>query len=209
MGVTASAPCRSRHVCPGGQTGGAECRSPRPFKPGDRPAWRAWLERNHRTASETWLLLDDRPEEPTVSYLDAVEEAICFGWIDGIQKRFSTNERAQRFTPRKPPEQLDGVEQRACSPADSARADDRGRAGDAPRSERPAYGRRGYRGALQAEPDAWPHFLAFPISTAGCAPDMSRRRVGIGEFERRLCNFVRKTASNQMFGNWNDGGRLG
>ncbi len=34
-------------------------------------------------------------------YLDAVEEAICFGWVDGIQKRFSTDELAQRFTPRK------------------------------------------------------------------------------------------------------------
>ena len=41
------------------------------FKPGDRPAWRAWLERYHRTANEIWLLLDDRPEEPTVLYLDA------------------------------------------------------------------------------------------------------------------------------------------
>ena len=63
------------------------------FKPGDRHPWRAWLERYHRTANEIWLLLDDRPEEPTVLYLDAVEEAICFGWIDGIQKRFSTYER--------------------------------------------------------------------------------------------------------------------
>ena len=37
------------------------------FKPGDRPVWRAWLERYHRTANEIWLLLDDRPEEPIVS----------------------------------------------------------------------------------------------------------------------------------------------
>jgi len=64
--------------------------------------------------------------------------------------------------------------------------------------------------ALKAEPDAWPHFLAFPdlyrrVRT-GYIEESRRDR---GEFERRLRNFVRKTASNQMFGNWNDGGRLG
>jgi uncharacterized protein YdeI (YjbR/CyaY-like superfamily) len=54
------------------------------FKPKDRTEWRIWLEEHHATADEIWLLLDDRSEETTVSYLDAVEEAICFGWIDGI-----------------------------------------------------------------------------------------------------------------------------
>jgi uncharacterized protein YdeI (YjbR/CyaY-like superfamily) len=71
------------------------------IKPGNRTEWRAWLETHHQTLTEIWLLSDDRSEEPTVTYLDAVEEAICFGWIDGIQKRFSANELAQRFTPRK------------------------------------------------------------------------------------------------------------
>lgn len=63
--------------------------------------------------------------------------------------------------------------------------------------------------ALQAEPIAWDNFLAFP--------ELYRRvRVGYieearkhpGEFERRLGNFVKKTAANRMFGNWNDEGRL-
>ena len=69
------------------------------YKPLDRAAWRAWLERQHATVNEIWLLLDDRPEEPTVAYLDAVEEALCFGWIDSIQKRFSENERAATVLP--------------------------------------------------------------------------------------------------------------
>jgi uncharacterized protein YdeI (YjbR/CyaY-like superfamily) len=78
-------------------------------KPRDRQEWRSWLQQNHQILTEIWLLsdvraaspLENRPEEPTVTYLDAVEEAICFGWIDGIQKRYSTHELAQRFTPRK------------------------------------------------------------------------------------------------------------
>ena len=68
------------------------------YKPSSRAAWRGWLEQNQGTAKEIWVLLDDRPEEPTILYLDAVEEAICFGWIDSIQKRFSPYERAQRFS---------------------------------------------------------------------------------------------------------------
>lgn len=70
-------------------------------KPKDRVCPGVWLEEHHAAAAEIWLLFDDRPEETTVSYLDAVEEAILLGWIDSIQKRFSPNERAQRFTPRK------------------------------------------------------------------------------------------------------------
>ena len=180
------------------------------FKPGDRPAWRAWLERNHRTASEIWLLLDDRPEEPTVSYLDAVEEAICFGWIDGIQKRFSTYERAQRFTPRKPRSNWTELnKERARRLIRLGLMTEAGRA-TLPDLTAPHTVAADIVAALQAEPDAWPHFLAFPdlyrrVRT-GYIEEARRDR---GEFERRLRNFVRKTASNQMFGNWNDGGRLG
>ncbi len=72
------------------------------FRANNREAWRSWLEVNHDIAGEIWLLFDDRPENPSVSYLDSVEEAICFGWIDGIQKRYSPAEKAQRFTPRRP-----------------------------------------------------------------------------------------------------------
>lgn len=71
------------------------------FKAADRDAWRAWLAAHHAGSAEIWLLSDDRAEVPTVSYLDAVEEALCFGWIDGIAKRYSPSERAQRFTPRR------------------------------------------------------------------------------------------------------------
>jgi uncharacterized protein YdeI (YjbR/CyaY-like superfamily) len=71
------------------------------IKPKDRRGWRVWLEEHHHTLTEIWLLSDNRPEQSTLTYLDAVEEAICFGWIDGIQKRYSTHELAQRFTPRK------------------------------------------------------------------------------------------------------------
>jgi uncharacterized protein YdeI (YjbR/CyaY-like superfamily) len=67
-----------------------------------RAAWREWLAAHHADKREVWLVADDRPEVPTVDYLDAVEEALCFGWIDSTAKRISPTERVQRFSPRRP-----------------------------------------------------------------------------------------------------------
>jgi uncharacterized protein YdeI (YjbR/CyaY-like superfamily) len=179
------------------------------FKAADRAAWRLWLEQNHGTASEIWLLYDDRPEVPTLTYLDSVEEAICFGWIDSIQKRFSSYERAQRFSPRKPRGKW--TELNKARARRLLRLGLMTEAGQAtlPDLDAPFTIAEDIATALKAEPDAWENFLAFPELY---------RRVRIGyiedarknkdEFDRRLSNFTSKTARNQMFGNWNDGGRL-
>lgn len=68
----------------------------------DRERWRFWLEKNHQRASEIWLIFYKKhSKKPTVPYVDAVEEALCFGWIDGIAKSMDEEKYAQRFTPRK------------------------------------------------------------------------------------------------------------
>ena len=69
-------------------------------EPTSRAQWRKWLARNHASEKEIWLLSD--ADEPAVSYLDAVEEALCFGWIDSVGKRLSETLRGQRFSPRRP-----------------------------------------------------------------------------------------------------------
>ena len=67
----------------------------------DRAAWRAWLAANHARNKEIWLIFCKRHTgKPTVSYGEAVEEAICFGWIDGILQRVDDETYAQKFTPR-------------------------------------------------------------------------------------------------------------
>src|SRR5688572_22490863 len=69
----------------------------------DRAAWRQWLADNHTTAKEIWLLYYTPESGKTyVEYIHAVEEALCFGWIDGIAKKIAPDCRAQRFTPRRP-----------------------------------------------------------------------------------------------------------
>jgi uncharacterized protein YdeI (YjbR/CyaY-like superfamily) len=68
----------------------------------NRDEWRAWLEENHATEPEIWLVYYKKhTSQPTIPYEDAVEEALCFGWIDSTAKRIDDEKYAQRFTPRK------------------------------------------------------------------------------------------------------------
>jgi uncharacterized protein YdeI (YjbR/CyaY-like superfamily) len=68
----------------------------------DRTSWRLWLEENHSQKREIWLVyFKKHTGKPTVSYDEAVCEALCFGWIDGIEKSLDGQRYAQRFTPRR------------------------------------------------------------------------------------------------------------
>jgi len=69
----------------------------------DAAAWRAWLAAHHADRSEIWLILLKRHvDEPSVTQSEAVEEALCYGWIDGHLRRIDDRSHALRFTPRKP-----------------------------------------------------------------------------------------------------------
>ena len=68
-----------------------------------RSEWRAWLEANAARAAGVWLVYYKKGTgRPRIAYADAVEEAICFGWIDGKIKKLDQARFAQLFTPRKP-----------------------------------------------------------------------------------------------------------
>lgn len=69
----------------------------------DRRKWRAWLEKNHARSPGVWLVFYKKASgEPTVRYDEAVEEALCFGWIDSLMKPVDEQRYRQLFTPRKP-----------------------------------------------------------------------------------------------------------
>ncbi len=172
-------------------------------------AWRSWLEQHHARTNEIWLLFNDLPEVSTIAYLDAVEEAICFGWIDSIQKRVSPHERAQRFTPRKKRSNWTELNKERArrliglgmmTEAGFATLPDLTAKFEVPQD---------IVEALKAEPDAWSYFQAFPdLYCRVRIGYIEEVRKNQSEFQRRLRNFVQKTARNQQFGNWNDGGRL-
>ena len=69
----------------------------------DRTAWRDWLEKHYRDEKEIWLVYYRKyAGKPRISYNDAVEEALCFGWIDSTVKNLDAERIAQKFSPRKP-----------------------------------------------------------------------------------------------------------
>lgn len=69
----------------------------------NRKEWRAWLEDNFDKELEIWLIYPHKSSGKTrISYNDAVEEALCFGWIDSTVKKFGRENSAQRFSRRNP-----------------------------------------------------------------------------------------------------------
>src|SRR5688572_2952338 len=65
--------------------------------------WRKWLKKHYKTEKEIWLVYYKKETgKPRIEYNDAVEQALCFGWIDSIIKKIDDERTAQRFSPRKP-----------------------------------------------------------------------------------------------------------
>jgi uncharacterized protein YdeI (YjbR/CyaY-like superfamily) len=63
--------------------------------------WRAWLEQKHQSVKELWLIFYKTSTGiPTISYDDALDEALCFGWIDSIIQHIDEEKYARKFTPR-------------------------------------------------------------------------------------------------------------
>lgn len=72
------------------------------FYTGDRQEWRKWLSENFETKNEIWFVFPTKDSgEASVSYNDAVEEALCFGWIDGQAGTLDDRHGIRRFTPRR------------------------------------------------------------------------------------------------------------
>src|SRR2546425_12755131 len=71
---------------------------------------RRWLARHAKREKEIWLVYPKKASGRTrISYNDAVDEALCFGWIDSINKPLGTDRYAQRFTPRRPNSKLSAM----------------------------------------------------------------------------------------------------
>lgn len=69
----------------------------------DPADFRRWLEEHHQSREEIWLIQYKKAtKKPSINYIEAVEEALCFGWIDNTQKSMDIERYATRFSPRRP-----------------------------------------------------------------------------------------------------------
>jgi uncharacterized protein YdeI (YjbR/CyaY-like superfamily) len=70
---------------------------------GTTTEWRAWLARNHRSEKEVWLVIHHKDSgTPSVRYHEAIEHALCYGWIDSQARKHDAASSRLRFTPRDP-----------------------------------------------------------------------------------------------------------
>lgn len=132
----------------------------------DREEWRRWLEEHHDSSSEIWLIFHKRHTGVrTLSYNDAVEEAICFGWIDSLVKRLDEDRYGRKFTPRKPTSKwstsnrrrYESLQSRGLLAPAGLKLPPSDRSGDAPKPSLqriPDYIEHG----LKSKPEAWKNF---------------------------------------------------
>jgi uncharacterized protein YdeI (YjbR/CyaY-like superfamily) len=166
----------------------------------DRAEWRAWLQANHATKSEIWLV--SRRKNPTVSYKESVFEALCFGWIDGIGKGLDAERLAQRFTPRRPKGNWTELNKERAR-----RLIAEGLMTEAGLAVLPDLSLEAFTiapdiiEALQVDPTTWANFQAFPgLYQRIRISYIEETRKQPEVFQKRLANFIKQTTLNKMFG---------
>jgi uncharacterized protein YdeI (YjbR/CyaY-like superfamily) len=169
----------------------------------DRRTWRAWLKSHYRSAREIWLVYYRKEAgKPRIAYQDAVEEALCFGWIDSTAKRIDKDRFAQRFSPRRPgSEYSQANKERLRLLIDQRRVPRDMRAGLGEIDPEKFVFPTDIMKALRANRKASDNFKKFsaPYRRIRVAYiDSARRRPA--EFEKRLANFIKLTAQDKQFG---------
>jgi uncharacterized protein YdeI (YjbR/CyaY-like superfamily) len=172
----------------------------------NRREWRRWLARNHTKEKEIWLVYYRKATgKPRIPYNDAVEEALCFGWIDSIQKGIDAERFAQRFSPRKAGSNLSEankerirrlIREKKMTAAGLAAV-----AGTFDPQEKLKVSDDILK-ALKADPAAWKNFLKLPEGYRNVRIGYieSRRRHGKEMFQKSLQHFIKKTAANKRIG---------
>jgi uncharacterized protein YdeI (YjbR/CyaY-like superfamily) len=170
----------------------------------NREDWRRWLKEHHASEKEIWLVYYRKSSgKPRISYEDALEEALAFGWIDSIQKGIDDERFAQRFSPRREGSAWSEankervrrlIKQGSMTPAGMEKL------GDSLKDEKVII-EDDLLAELKKDNAAWKNYNSFPEGY---------KRVRIGwieaarkrpsEFRKRRDYFIRMTSQNKMFG---------
>lgn len=178
----------------------------------NREQLRQWLMEHHNKEKECWVVVKrGRPtDDGTFWYIDAVEEALCFGWIDSTTKRLENGVTAQKLAPRKKHSLWSELNKERCR-----RMEKLGLMTESGRAVLPDMSPAGFTidrailTALQADEEIWNHFVNFPPLYQRVRIDTIQIKKKQPElFYKRLNKLLENTKKNKMFGEWNDGGRL-
>ena len=165
--------------------------------------WRAWLRKHHASEPEIWLVYHSKASgKPSIPYNDAVDEALCFGWIDSTVKKHGPDSRAQRFTPRRPGSKLsemNKVRVRRLYEAGKMTKAGLEAAGDI--LDEPFDVPEDILKALRADEETWRNFQSFPDSYQRIRVgfiEMARKRPEV--FQKRLAYLLKMTKANKRYG---------
>lgn len=180
----------------------------------NRKQWRAWLAKHHKTKKEIWLVYYRKDSgKPRLPYNDAVEEALCYGWIDSTYKPIDDQSHAQRFSPRRKGSKLSPMNKERVRRLAAAKKMTRAgwdSIGHELEPESKASKTKTLKkvelpqdilDALKADPIVWKNFQAFPESYKQIRVgwiDGARKRPE--EFQKRLRYFIKMTGKNKRFG---------
>lgn len=171
--------------------------------------WRAWLKKNYNKEPVIWLVFYKKASgKPRLSYIDALNEALCFGWIDSTAKRIDDEKYCQKFTPRRKGSPLSQMnkervrlliaEKKMTQAGLDAIAHAFNAETDVPHD---FIIPKDILNALKSNKDAWKNFQKFPeyyqrlrVAYIGMRKDNPEL------YEKRLSHFIKMTAQNKMFG---------
>ena len=169
----------------------------------DRKKWRAWLRQHYKTEKEIWLVYSKKGSgKARIEYNDAVEEALCFGWIDSIVRTIDEEKFAQRFSPRKPKSPYSSAnKERLKSLLKKKKVIKEVRDSLPGLSDEKFVIPKDILAQIRANKEAWKHFQKFSAA-------YKRIRIGFidgarkrpTEFKKRLAYFIKMTEQNKQFG---------
>ncbi len=176
----------------------------------DRVQFRQWLTENHATERECWLVAKrgKTPPEDSIWYLDAVEEALCFGWIDSTLKSVD-GITLQRFGPRTKSGQWTELNKERCR-----RLEKLGLMTESGRKACPDLSAKfeimpEIVKAFKKVPSAWNNFQAMhPLYRRVRIDNIHRVKSKPELFNSRLSKLIEASAKGEIIGDWHDCGRL-
>ena len=175
-----------------------------------REELREWLLANSTTEKYCWVIVTIKPKLDTLLYLDVVEEALCFGWIDGVKKKLSETQTAQRLSPRAKKSPWTELNKERVR-----RLEKLGLMTDEGRKILPSDIHQPFKidsvieEKLKEDQQIYENFMAFPDLYRRIRIDtIQTNKKDAVLFERRLAKLIEQTKANKQYGAWHDNGRL-
>ncbi|MFH1663462.1 MAG: YdeI/OmpD-associated family protein [archaeon] len=172
--------------------------------------WRDWLKKNHATEKEIWLVYFRKSSgKKRIPYNDAVDEALCFGWIDSTVKKIDEKSFAQRFTPRNPKSHVSEMNKERIRKLLKENKMTESGLNAVKNFFHPVKDRKEKFAVatdilreIKKNSKAWKNFQKFPLGYKRVRIGYieSQRKHSAEAFQKSLKNFIKKTEQNKKFG---------